>query len=150
VLAGQSIPGADWGKSSAEDRARRSIYIHVKRSLAVPMMANFDGADADASCPVRFVTTQPTQALGMLNSQFVNEQAEVFAKYLRATAGDDPQAQIALALRRALQREPVREEIDRGLQLLDSLRRKYSLSPEAALKQFCVTAFNLNEFMYLD
>jgi Protein of unknown function (DUF1553)/Protein of unknown function (DUF1549)/Planctomycete cytochrome C len=150
VLAGQSRPGADWGESSAEDRARRSIYIHVKRSLVVPMMANFDGADTDASCPVRFVTTQPTQALGMLNSQFVNEQATVFAKYLRDKAGDDVKAQIALALRRTLQREPTPEEIDRGQRLVETLERDHGLSADAALKQFCVVAYNLNEFMYLD
>ncbi|MEX0819301.1 MAG: PSD1 and planctomycete cytochrome C domain-containing protein, partial [Pirellulaceae bacterium] len=43
VLAGQSRPGQGWGQSSPEDRARRSIYIRVKRSLIVPMMASFDG-----------------------------------------------------------------------------------------------------------
>jgi len=150
VLAGQSRPGADWGQSSPEDRARRSIYIHVKRSLVVPMMASFDAPDTDASCPVRFVTTQPTQALGMLNSPFVNEQADVFAAYLRERAGSDVESQVTLALRRTFQREPTRAEIDRGLRLLSTFQQKYSLSAEAALKQFCVTAYNLNEFVYLD
>ena len=150
VLAGQSQPGAGWGKSSREDRARRSIYIHVKRSLVVPMLASFDGADTDASCPVRFVTTQPTQALGMLNSRFVNEQAAVFASYLRDEAGHDLKAQIALGLRRTMQREPTRGEIDRGLELVEKLQRDHGLSVNSALKRFCVTAYNLNEFMYLD
>lgn len=150
VLAGQSRPGAGWGQSSPEDRARRSIYIHVKRSLVVPMMANFDGADTDASCPIRFVTTQPTQALGMLNSDFINEQAEVFAKYLVANAGSTLQEQVAIGLRRVSQREPTTEEIERGVQLIKSLQQKYKLSPEVALKQFCVMALNLSEFMYID
>ena len=34
-----------------------------------------DLAETDRSSPVRFVTTQPTQALGMLNGSFANEQA---------------------------------------------------------------------------
>ena len=150
VLAGQSQPGSGWGKSSPEDRARRSIYIHVKRSLVVPMMASFDGADTDASCPVRFVTTQPTQALGMLNSRFVNEQAAVFAQYLADKAGNDLEAQITLGLRRTFQREPTRTEIDRGLELVATLQQTYALSPVSALKRFCVMAYSLNEFMYLD
>jgi len=150
VLAGQSRPGAGWGKSSPEDEARRSIYIHVKRSLVVPMIASFDGADTDASCPVRFVTTQPTQALGMLNSEFVNQQAEVFAKYLRQHAGEQLADQVALGLRRTLQRQPTPTEIERGEKLIATLREKYGMSPEAALKQLCVTFLNLNEFMYLD
>jgi mono/diheme cytochrome c family protein len=150
VLAGQSMPGAGWGKSTPAESSRRSIYIHAKRSLAVPLIASFDGPETDASCPARFVTTQPTQALGMLNSSFVNEQAEQFAEYLRNEAGDKPELQVALALRRLFQREPTPVEVSRGLQLLDALQTKHKLSPEAALKQFCLTAYNLNEFVYLD
>ncbi|MBX9790460.1 MAG: PSD1 and planctomycete cytochrome C domain-containing protein [Pirellulales bacterium] len=150
VLAGQSMPGAGWGNSSPAERARRSIYIHAKRSLAVPLLASFDGPDSDASCSARFVTTQPTQALGMLNSSFVNEQAEHFAQYLRDRAGENQEAQLALALRRALQREPTDGEIKRGLNLLATLRDQHALSPEAALKQFCVAVYSLNEFVYLD
>lgn len=150
VLAGQSMPGAGWGKSSPAESARRSLYIHLKRSLAVPIIASFDGADTDASCPARFVTTQPTQALGMLNSEFVNEQATHFAEFLRDRAGDNPEAQIALALRRLFQREPTSLEIERGMNLLAALQEKHGLAPEKALAQFCVAAYNLNEFVYLD
>ena len=150
VLAGQSMPGAGWGESSPAESARRSMYIHVKRSLPVPMIASFDGPDNDVSCPSRFVTTQPTQARGMLNGTFVNEQAKHLARYLRDRAGDQPEAQVTLALRRLFQREPTRAEIDRGLRLLTSLRDKHGLSPEIALEQFCVVAYNLNEFVYLD
>jgi len=150
VLAGQSMPGAGWGKSRPSESSRRSIYIHAKRSLAVPMIASFDGPDSDVSCPARFVSTQPTQALGMLNSAFANEQAMLLADYLRSRAGDNPEAQVTLALGRLFQREPNRKEIDRGLQLLSSLEKKHGLSPKQALKQFCLAAYNLNEFVYLD
>ncbi len=55
VLAGQSMPGAGWNQSTDEDRRRRSIYIHLKRSLTVPLLANFDVADTELhlSRPVR-------------------------------------------------------------------------------------------------
>ena len=80
VLAGQSIPGNGWGKSTPEEAAARSVYVHIKRSLAVPLLSVFDSPDPDAPCPVRFNTTQPTQALGMLNGTFVNGQAKLFAE----------------------------------------------------------------------
>lgn len=150
VLAGQSMPGAGWGKSSPTERARRSIYIHAKRSLAVPMIASFDGPDSDFSCPVRFVSTQPTQALGMLNSTFMNEQADQFALYLRKQASDDSESRVKLALSRVFQREPTRVEIDRGLKLLAALKDEHGQSEASALKQFCVAMYNLNEFVYLD
>ena len=37
VLAGQSVPGAGWGSSTPQEQSRRSVYIHQKRSLVVPI-----------------------------------------------------------------------------------------------------------------
>jgi hypothetical protein len=149
VLAGQSRPGSGWNKSEPEDQIRRSVYIHIKRSLVVPLMAAFDAADTDASCPARFATTQPTQALAMLNSDFLNEQARVLADDLRKQAPDDA-AQVRLALFRVTQREPANAEIKRGTELLAKFRTQRGLSSDAALKYFCLLALNMNEFMYLD
>ena len=84
-------------ESSPEEAARRSVYIHVKRSLRVPILASFDGAETDKSCPVRFATAQPTQALGMLNGEFLNAEAAKLAKRLQKEAGDDVRKQVALA-----------------------------------------------------
>jgi mono/diheme cytochrome c family protein len=149
VLAGQSRPGNGWGTSSEKERARRAIYIFIKRSLVDPLMADFDFADVDATCPVRFVTTQPTQALGLLNSEFINRQAGVFANYLKKTAGDHTTDQVKLALTQIYQRRPKQHEIDRGLELIASLK-KDGLSNEVALKYFCLVSYNFNEFLYLD
>jgi hypothetical protein len=150
VLAGQSRPGNGWPVSEPKDWPRRSIYIHVKRSLMVPILETHDSADVDATCPVRFNTTVASQALGLLNSQFMQEEAEKFAKLVREKAGEEQPAQIALALRRAVQREPTDREITRGVALLDALRTEHKMSDEQALKYFCLVALNLNEFVYVD
>lgn len=150
VLAGQSQPGRGWGQSSPEDVNRRSIYIHIKRSLAVPLLANFDVAEADVTCPVRFATTQPTQALTMLNSAFLQEQSAKFARSLQEAAAGNPTGQLALGLRRVLQREPTVAEIQRAQTLWTSLERDHQLTSDAALKYVCLALLNLNEFVYLD
>jgi hypothetical protein len=150
VLAGQSRPGDGWGKSPEDQQNRRSLYIHVKRSLITPMIAGFDGPETDFTCPVRFATTQPTQALSLLNSDFVNKEARKFADYLTKQAGSDPQAQVRVALWRVLQRDPTAKEIARGVALMHDLREKDHLSADEALAAFCVVALNLNEFMYLE
>ncbi len=150
VLYGQSMPGVGWGQSSPEEQARRSVYIHVKRSLSVPLLTVFDAADTDASCPVRFATTQPTQALAMLNGDFANDQAKVFADDVRRLAGDDPAAQVRQTLRRATQREPKASEVVRGVEFMARLREKHGLAAQEALRAFCLLALNLNEFVYLD
>jgi hypothetical protein len=150
VLAGQSVPGLNWNTSSKEEQARRSVYVHIKRSVSVPLLASFDAADTDASCPVRFATTQPTQALGLLNSTFVNEQARLFAASLKKQAGAQTAAQVRLALWRVLQRTPTDKEVARGLALLADLRKTHKTTEDDALAAFCVVALNLNEFLYLD
>ncbi len=150
VLAGQSRPGYGWPVSAPIDQTRRSVYVHVKRSLGLPLLASFDMADTDATCPVRFATTQPTQALGLLNSAFINDQAQAFAAYLQKQAGPNETAQVTLALRRVMQREPTNAEITRGLRFLQTLRQKHGQTAPDALRAFCVIALNLNEFIYLD
>ncbi len=150
VLVGQSRPGSGWGRSSAEEQSRRSIYVHVKRSLAVPLLASFDAADVDASFPVRFATTQPTQALGLLNGEAINDQARAFAEDVRARSGRDPAAQVRAVLRRVTQRDPTPREVERGVEFLESMRGRHGLDPSEALAKFCLLALNLNEFVYLD
>jgi hypothetical protein len=150
VLAGQSRPGDGWGKSTPEEAASRSVFVFVKRSLAVPLLAVYDEPDPDAPCPVRFTTTQPTQALGMLNSVFLNEQAKVFAESLVKEAGADPAAQVRLALRRVTQRTPTAAEVERGVRFLTAMQSAEKLTEVAALQRFCLLALNLNEFAYVD
>lgn len=149
VLAGQSMPGKGWDKSGPEDAAGRSVYVHIKRSLGLPILTVFDAPDPDAPCPVRFTTTQPTQALGMINGEFMQSQAREFAQQLRQQS-KEPAEQVRLALRRALQREPGEKEIARGLQFLRDTQEQDKLSAEVGLQRFCLLVLNLNEFVFLD
>ena len=150
VMAGQSVPGAGWGKSSPEDQSRRSVYVHVKRSLILPILETFDLAETDRSSPVRFATTQPTQALGMLNGTFMNRQAKLFADRLRREAGPEAPRQVEHALRLVTGRQPTDKEIRRGVSLIAALLERDGATPELALESFCLVVLNLNEFLYLD
>ena len=149
VLAGQSRPGDGWGNSPDDQRRRRSIYIHVKRSLQVPLLANFDMADTDFTCPVRFNTTQPTQALGLLNSDFTNSEAEEFSGLICAQF-PSAEERVREILRRVTQRTPSAEEISQGVQLVEQWQQQDRMSELAAWKCFCLLAFNLNEFVFVD
>ena len=149
VLAGQSQPGKGWGRSPPSEQARRSVYIHVKRSLLTPILESFDLAETDRSAPVRFATIQPTQALGMLNGEFINRQADLFAARLRRESSGRLDQQVRLALGLATSRIPTEAEIQQGVGLIEALQREKSV-PEAALKYFCLMALNLNEMVYLD
>jgi hypothetical protein len=150
VLAGQSVPGRGWPVSPPEEQNRRSVYVHVKRSLLLPILDSFDLAETDRTTPVRFSTTQPTQALGMLNSEFLNKQARAFAARLRKEAPEGAAAQVRLGLSLATSRTPTEAEIQRGVRFMEALRSRDGASAEAALDMFCLLVLNLNEFVYLD
>lgn len=150
VLAGQSVPGKGWDVSPPDEAARRSVYVHVKRSLLLPVLATHDAADTDASCPVRYTTTVPTQALGFLNGSFSNEQAALFAKRLEAECSGDLAAKIRRAILLTTHREPSTDETARDLEFLQALQTEHGLSESEALAQYCLLALNANAFLYLD
>jgi hypothetical protein len=150
VLASQSVPGKGWEKSSYQDQARRSVYIHIKRSLLVPMMSNFDFPEPDTSCEARFITTQPGQALGMMNGDFLNQQSMEFAQRLATEAGSELRSQVARGYLLALSREATTTEIDRGVRLIETLVGKHGLSRDVALANFALFLLNTNEFVYVD
>ena len=150
ALATSSRPDSVWGKSPDREARRRSVYIKVKRSLVVPMLSSFDLADTDQSCPVRFATTQPQQALALLNGDFAQKYAAEFAARLRQEAGDDPEAQVRRALQIALSRDPRPDEVARHLALIHELRTEEGLDADRALRSYCLTVMNLSEFLYLD
>jgi mono/diheme cytochrome c family protein len=150
VLAGQSVPGRGWPTSKPDEASRRSVYVHVKRSLIHPLLEAFDFAEADRPTPVRFTSTQPTQALTLLNGEFMNSQAKIFADRLKKEAGDDVSAQVRRGLYLATQRSPSDAEVRRGVRLIEELQREDRVSGDQALQAFCLVVLNLNEFMYLD
>jgi hypothetical protein len=150
VLAGQSVPGQGWGQSTPEEASRRSVYVHVKRSLLVPVLAHHDQADTDSSCPVRYTTTVPTQALGMLNGEFSQEQAALLAQRLQREHPADLPNQIRRAIRLTAARTPPESEITRDAAFVRDLQTKNNLTAEQALRQYCLLVLNTNEFVYVD
>ena len=139
VMAGSPSPGLRMGQVVAEDQARRrSIYVHVKRSLVLPILESFDLAETDRSTPVRFATTQPTQALGMLNGPFMNRQARASsaARLRSARPGPIRRRQVERASGLATgRRQPSEKEIRRGVSLIETSASgsRRDASPELAL-----------------
>lgn len=150
IVATASRPDTAWPESpDPGQHNRRAIYTHVKRSLRHPFLAEFDQADTDSACAVRFATTVPTQALSMLNSTFLNDQAHRFADHLRQGGGNLPE-QIERGLEFAFQREAHETEIAECLKLAEALQSDVGLSPQSSLDRVALAILNLNEFLYLD
>ncbi|MCY3964201.1 MAG: PSD1 and planctomycete cytochrome C domain-containing protein [Acidobacteria bacterium] len=149
VLATASQPDKAWGEATPDEAARRSIYIHVKRSLLHPLLESLDLADTDSTCPVRFTTTQPTQALMMLNGDFMSKQARALAARIEGADGT-VEDRVTEALEAVLARRAERVEVARGVGLIEELEREEGFEPEAAFASYSLLLLNLNEFAYLD
>ena len=98
---------------------------------------------------MRFSTTVPTQALSLLNSAFVNDQARILADQMRKGDGD-VRERVARGLLAVLQRPAREDELEQLVALHDELVAKSGLSDEQALDRIALLALNLNEFIYLD
>ena len=149
VKAGQSVPGKGWGKSSAADRSRRSVYIFIKRSLIPPELSVFDFPETDTSCEARFLTTQAAQAMNMLNGSFMQEQSKNLAEQT-AKDGTGLANAMRTAIERAYSRPASAEETQKAVKRVGSLREKFGLTEQQAFREYCLVLLNSNEFIYLD
>jgi hypothetical protein len=119
---------------------RRSVYLLQRRTFVYPLFAAFDPPEVMTSCPRRHPTTVPTQALALLNSPLVRQQAQAFANRLLRECGDRQAEIVARAWRLTFGRPVTPAESERALAFL----RKRTVA------QLCLALFNANEFVYVD
>jgi hypothetical protein len=113
---------------------RRTVYVLNKRTVRLPMLANFDQPDTMSSCPQRANSTHALQALTMMNSDFMAESAKAFAARL---GKKDP---VGDAYSLALTRQPRPEE----RKLAEEFFKK-----GGTVADFALALLNRNEFIYL-
>ena len=138
------------------DTWRRSVYAYVKRGLKYPLFEVYDLPDLNTTCERRAVSTVPTQALTMLNNEFLLIQADHFAQRVFQQAGRSLDQQVKTMYRIALSREPSTKELDSNVAFLKQREQatagagtsedKASL---AALTDLAHVVLNLNEFAYI-
>ena len=86
----------------------------------------------------------------MINSDFLKRQSAEFAKMVTQAGSDQLADQVSLALQRVTQRTPSSTEIERGVKFIEQVAADSETDQNEALRQFCLIALNLNEFLFLD
>jgi Protein of unknown function (DUF1553) len=119
---------------------RRSLYLLNKRTVRLPLLANFDQPDTMSSCAVRQASTHALQALTMLNSDFITEQSHAFARRLEKACGQDQSCWVERAYAYTLARKPTAEE--------RQLSADFFSIKQTSLSDFCLAMLNRNEFVY--
>ena len=157
LLAGNQMTKWPTVAKEGPEHWRRSIYIYVKRSLGMPMMDLFDAPTPTQSCNKRTESTVPTQALLLMNGDFLNEQAAYFAQRVQQDAGADVAQQIDRAVWLALSRpaDPaeraqlaafVRQQTEKH----QAAKRTGAEASQLALTDLCHVLLSCNEFVYVN
>ena len=88
-----------------DGHARRSIYLEVRRNFLTPMLLAFDYPLPTTTVGRRMVSSVPSQALVMMNNEFVASEAQKWA--VRAEAEfHDPGERVTAMFIRAFSRPP--------------------------------------------
>ena len=121
------------------DTYRRGVYHQHARSVKPELLGEFDCPETSLPSPKRITTTSPLQALTLLNSAFVLDQASSFAALVESAAREDDVSLVEAAWRRAYQREPSASETRSATEFLTQH------GPEALGRAI----LNSNEFLYV-
>ena len=106
-----SMQNMDYVQSRGEDLYRRSLYTFWKRTIAPPMMTNFDSAQREA-CVVRETRTNtPLQALNLMNDVTFLEAARMLGQRMMKEGGDDQGSRLRYGFRLVTGRWPSKEEL---------------------------------------
>ena len=119
---------------------RRMIYMTKVRMHPDGIFGAFDCPDGGQIAPKRMRSTTPLQALNLLNSGFILQQADRFASRLEHEAGPGLKAQVRLAFELAFSRPPEPAEASAAEQLATG----------HGLPVLCRALFNSNEFVFME
>ena len=143
---------------------RRSIYSYWKRGMKFPMLDVHDQPDPNFTAERRNISTVPTQALMLLNDEFVLLQSRFLAERVIREAGSDPSAQVKLLYKIALSREPTEKELREDSEFVDHERSapaaqaggsgRGAKEPDdtrlSAMSRLAHVMLNSNEFVYIN
>ncbi|MSQ94954.1 MAG: DUF1549 domain-containing protein [Gemmataceae bacterium] len=165
VVVGNDIrnpgDGTPMGKVKSLDgeEYRRSVYIQVRRSLPLGLLESFDSPAMTPNCDLRHTSTVATQALMLLNSRFIHDQAASLAARVHKEAGADVRTQVVLAWKLSYAAEPSARELDQAVVFVQKQTELFNNAkttpkqPEPglqALTNLGQALLSANRFLYID
>ncbi len=134
-----------------DGNGRRSIYIGVRRNFLPPLFVAFDYPMTVTSIGKRGASTVPSQALMLMNNEFVVKEAAKWADRAQAAA-PEPRARIRDMFRSAFGRAAEPAEIDKSIGFLAAQRKRRGEAKDAEFRAWADLAhalFNSKEFIFI-
>ena len=136
---------------------RRSVYLPVLRSAVYEVLQAFDFGDPSVINGERGSTVVAPQALFMINSDLVAQNAAGFAGELLARSELGDAERIGVAWERAFARRPTAEETRRMLGLVERVTAEFAagkasaeMARQQAWRSLCRVLIAANEFIYVE
>jgi hypothetical protein len=127
--------------------ARRTVYGVIDRTNFPGTMRTFDVASPDQHAPSRFETTVPQQALFLMNSPFVTEQAKALAARPEVVDARSPTEKVEALYKLALGRRPTSAESELAVEFVGDEEPKAGFGRWEQLAQVLLLS---NEFAFVD
>lgn len=126
---------------------RRSVYGLIDRTNFPGTMRTFDVASPDQHAPSRYETTVPQQALFLMNSPFVTEQAKALAGRSEVVEAKTSTQKVEALYKLALGRRPSTAESELAIEFVGTEEAKSGFGPWEQLAQVLLLS---NEFAFVD
>jgi cytochrome c553 len=140
-----------------QETKHRSVYLPIVRGLVPESLGLFDFADPSLLSGKREITTVPSQALYMMNSEFVIGNSEAMARHLVEDLGLRGSTLATEAFYRCYSRPPTEAEVKKTKAYIERFletAQTSGMDPESArilaLTTFCQSLISSAEFRYLN
>jgi hypothetical protein len=142
------LGGAAMDLTRAPFTGRRTLYGFIDRQNLPGLFRTFDFASPDTTSPQRYQTTVPQQALFLMNSPFVVEQARSLAARQEVSRQGQPEGRIRELYRLAYSRDPDAAEVRLGLGFLQAAAQ--DPGPLNPWERYAQVLLEANEFVFVD
>ncbi|MCU1262212.1 MAG: Protein of unknown function (DUF1553)/Protein of unknown function (DUF1549)/Planctomycete, partial [Bryobacterales bacterium] len=144
-VAGQLDPtacGLPYSLTANPTIPRRTVYAYVERGRLPGEMNTFDFANPESHSPQRYQTTVPQQALFLMNSPFIAEEARHLMQRPEIAAARDDRSRVAKLYRAVLGRAATPDEIQLALAYIAQPAPPAPASPPASPWEYGMGSFN--------
>ena len=129
---------------------RRTLYGFIDRQNLPGTFRVFDFASPDQHSPQRFTTTVPQQALFLINSPFVVEQAKGLIARKEVSSLSRPEDRVVALFRLLYGRPPTREESALAIAFVSSVDERTTAPALTRWEQLAQVLLLSNEFAFVD
>ncbi len=121
--------------AQSDASTRRSIYLPLVRGVTPRSLECFDPAEQSLVTVKRDATTVPSQALFLLNSDFVKQQAQQLTQSIFELPTADDVERVQTTYRRAFGRAASEQEVQQALSFIANFQSLYAQQAAATVNE---------------